>query len=135
MMVWEGSKDPMVNLCNEFRKAVVASFQAEPELGQKILGTFTHEELQTFDHWSKAAVEKSKLLKEQLEKFGYYDDATATELDKIVLDMSEKSAECALRVLGKQELQAFVKPENRTEALSAQYKKRNYPYLACIFAP
>ncbi len=135
MMIWEGSKDPMVNLCNAFRKAVVAQFQVQPKLGQRILGAFTPEELRAFDAWSQEALAKSKVLQDQMQKHGRYDEETAAALDKIVLEMSEKSAECALRVLGQSELQAFVRPQDRSQDMSRRYQQRNYPSLAKIFAP
>lgn len=135
MMIWEGSKDPMVNLCNEFRKAVVAGITAKPDLGRKILGAFTPDELAEFDRWSKDAMAQSQALQKQSATGGDLDKATLAKLDKIVLDMSEKSAECALRVIGKDELQAFVKPQERTQEVSDQYKARSYPNLAKIFSP
>lgn len=135
MMIWEGSKDPIVNLCVEFRKAVVAEITAKPDVGRKILGAFTPDELVEFDRWSREALTQSLALQQQAAKEGKIDPATVRTLDKLVLDMSEKSAECALRVLGKDELQAFVKPQDRTQETSDQYQSRKYPNLAKIFAP
>ncbi len=135
MMIWEGSNDRIVNLCVEFRKAVVAEISSKPELGKKLLGAFTTEELAEFDRWSQEAMKQAQDLKQQSEAGGKIEQQALDKLDKIVLDMSEKSAECALRVLGKEELQTFVKQQDRTEAISEQYKTRNYPNLAKIFSP
>lgn len=135
MMIWEGSNERIVNLCVEFRKAVVAEITAKPELGKKLLGAFTPEELAEFDRWSQEAMKQAQVLKQQSADGGKIQQQALDKLDKIVLDMSEKSAECALRVLGKEELQAFVKPQDRTEAISGQYKALSYPNLAKIFSP
>jgi hypothetical protein len=135
MMIWEGSKNELVNLCNEFRKAVVAELQADPALSQKILGAFTSEELSEFDGWSKAALAKSQILQQTGQGDGNLDVKILEELDQIVLDMSEKSAEVALRVLGESTLKKFVKSEDRTQEQSDKFKKINYPFLAKVFAP
>lgn len=135
MMIWEDSKDPMVKLCVEFRKAVVNEFRKNPKLEEELLGAFTPEELAEFSKWSVKAMGESLTLQGKLKTQDTPDPKIVARLDEIVLDMSEKSAEAALRVLGQEKLQEFVSPENRTQELSDRYKKRNYPSLAKVFGP
>ncbi len=134
-MLWENSSDPLVNLCNAFRKAVVRELQSQPDLEKKILGAFSAEELRQFDVWSKEAAERSYLLQQQLLSANVDARRITAELDRIVLDMSEKSAAYALAVLGQDKLRSFVSPEHLTQQVSQQYSKRNYPNLAKVFSP
>jgi hypothetical protein len=135
MMIWEKTDNKLVKLCNEFRKAVVAKLDNDPEFASKVFGAFEPEELTQFDQWSKQALSKSKELQAQAENLGKLDQDTLQALDHIVLDMSEKSAEVALRVLGVDTLREFIKQEDRNEDISSRYRVKNYPNLARLFAP
>lgn len=134
-MLWEQSRDPLVNLCNAFRKAVVRELQSQPDAAQKILGAFSADELAMFDAWSKNALARSHALQAELTSAGADTARITGELDRIVLEMSEKSAAYALAVLGQDKLRTFVDPAAQTSEISLAYSQRNYPHLARIFAP
>ena len=99
------------------------------------MGAFTKDELREFSKWSAKALMESLAIRAKGALTGGLSDKALDRLDEIVLDMSEKSAEMALRVLGRDELQAFVDPKDRTAATEQEFKSRNYPHLARIFSP
>lgn len=134
-MLWEQSKDPLVNLCNAFRRAVVRELQSRPDAQAQILGAFSPQELAAFDAWSKAAQEKCMALQQTLATQATPDPATLAALDAVVLEMSEKSAAFALRVLGLEKLQSFVPPQDLSAATAERFRQRHYPQLARIFSP
>jgi len=135
-MLWESSQDELVKLCVEFRKAVVAAFEENPQLAQQVMGAYTPAELQDFQLWSAEAMEESSELKAQAAMSEIPNPAIEARLDRIVLDMSEQSAKVALRALGKETLQGFIEdPAGRTQETSEAFAARKCPNLALVFAP
>jgi len=135
-MLWEGSEDQLVQLCVAFRKAVVAEFQSDPTLAQKVLSEYTPAQLQEFEYMAAQASEEANELKAQIAMSETGAPALEARLNTIVLDMSESSAEMALRVLGAEKLQGFIEdPKSRTQEVSDAFAARKYPNLAQIFRP
>lgn len=142
MMVWEGSNDQLVKLCVEFRKAVVQAIGEDQALGTKIMSAFSPEELQEFQQWSTEAVQRAQVLQSKLNapSSGRVEEAKNAriieELDTIVLEMSEKSAQAALKTLGQEELEKFITADvSDRPTVSEAYAKRGYPHLARLFSP
>lgn len=136
MILWSGSDNELVQLCVAFRQAVVAEFEKSPELAQQVLGAYTPAELEEFQYWAAEAKAEADELKAQLAAYEMGNPAIEAQLDRIVLEMSEKSTEVALRVLGEDTLKSFVtNPRGRTLEISDDFKQRNYPNLARVFRP
>lgn len=136
MLLWENKDNDLVSLCNEFRKAVVKAFEEDQSLQAQILGAYTPQELQEFQDKSAMALEEVTELKAQLAQYEMGNSGIEAQLDRIVMDMSEESAEMALRVLGKETLQGFItSSEGKTQEVSDRFKALKYPNLARLFSP
>jgi helix-turn-helix protein len=136
MLLWDGSENELVKLCVAFRKAVVAEFEKKPELQEQVLGAYTETELKEFQYWAAEAKAEADELKAQLAAYEMGNAGIEAQLDRIVLDMSEKSTEVALRVLGEETLKGFIEdPRGRTQEVSDEFAQRKCPNLARIFRP